>query len=82
MARSETDVEDPDDDLAYAIGRYVLGGISLGGAAELAGVSRWRMMELLREHDIEIRLGPESIDEARAEAEGQLGEFLAADADE
>ena len=82
MARSETDFEDPDDDLAYAIGRYVLSGISLGGAAELAGVSRWRMMELLREHDIEIRLGPESIDEARAEAEGRLGEFLAADADE
>ena len=77
MATGETDTETPDDDLAYAIGRYVLGDVSLGRSAELAGVSRWRMMDVLREHGVELRLGPESIDEAQAEAEGRLGEYFA-----
>ena len=77
MATGETDAETPDDDLAYAIGRYVLGDVSLGGSAELAGVSRWRMMDLLRENDVKLHLGPESIDEAQAEAEGRLGEYFA-----
>jgi hypothetical protein len=35
------------------------------------------MMDLLREHGVELRLGPRSIEEAKAEAEGRLGEFLA-----
>jgi len=78
MARSETDTDDSDD-LAYAVGRYVLNDISIGRAAELAGVSRWRMTDVLRGHGVELRLGPESIDEARAEAEGRLGEYLAND---
>lgn len=79
MATGETDAETPDDDLAYAIGRYVLGDVSLGRSAELAGVSRWRMMNLLQEHGVELQLGPESIDEAQAEAEGRLGEYLASE---
>ena len=79
METSETDAETSDDDLAHAIGRYVLGDVSLGGSAELAGISRWRMMDLLREHGVELHLGPESIDEAQAEAEGRLGEYLASE---
>lgn len=77
MAAPEPDVEDPDDDLVYAVGRYVLGGISVGKAAELAGVSRWTMIDVLREHGVEPRLGPQSVEEAKAEAEGRLGEYLA-----
>jgi len=59
--------------------RYVLDDISIRRAAGLAGVSRWRMADVLRGHGVELRLGPESIDEARAEAEGRLGEYLAND---
>lgn len=76
MATGETDTDTPDDDLAYAIGRYVLGDVSLGRSAELAGVSRWRMMDVLREHGVELRLGPQSVEEAKAEAEGRLTEYL------
>lgn len=76
MARSEPDVDEPDDDLALAVGRYVLDDISLGRAAELAGVSRWKMIDVLREHGIEPRIGPQSVEEAKAEAEGRLNEYL------
>lgn len=41
---------------------------SVGGAAQLAGVTRWEMMEILEEHGVEPRIGPATIEEARAEA--------------
>ena len=73
MARSET-VDTNEDDLAYAIGRYALGGISIGKAASLAGVDRSTMINVLEETGIEVRLGPQSVDDARREAAVALGE--------
>jgi len=73
MARSET-VDMDEDDLAYAIGRYVLGGISIGKAASLAGVDRPTMIDVLQETGVEIRLGPRSVEDARREAAVALGE--------
>ena len=73
MARSET-VDINEDDLAYAIGRYALGGISIGKAASLAGVDRSTMINVLEETGIEVHLGPQSVDDARREAAVALGE--------
>ena len=73
MARSET-VDTDEDDLAYAIGRYALGGISIGKAASLAGVDRSTIINVLKETGIEVRLGPQSVDDARREAAVALGE--------
>jgi predicted HTH domain antitoxin len=73
MARSET-VNADEDDLAYAIGRYALGGISIGKAASLAGVNRSTMINLLEETGVEVRLGPQSVNDARREAAVALGE--------
>lgn len=47
-------------ELAETIGLYALGEISLGKAAERAGVSRWEMQEVLRDAGVEVRLGPQS----------------------
>ena len=73
MAHSET-VDADEDDLAYAIGRYALGGISIGKAASLAGVDRSTMINVLEETGIEVRLGPQSVNDARREAAVALGE--------
>ena len=73
MARSET-VNADEDDLAYAIGRYALGGISIGKAASLAGVNRSTMIDVLEETGVEVRLGPQSVNDARREAAVALGE--------
>jgi predicted HTH domain antitoxin len=73
MARSET-VNADEDDLAYAIGRYALGGISIGKAASLAGVNRSTMINVLEETGVEVRLGPQSVNDARREAAVALGE--------
>ena len=73
MARSET-VNADEDDLAYAIGRYALGGISIGKAASLAGVNRSAMIDVLEETGVEVRLGPQSVNDARREAAVALGE--------
>ena len=53
----------PVDDIeafATTVGRYVLGEISLGKAAERVGVTRWEMEDLLEEARMELRLGPQS----------------------
>ena len=73
MARSET-VNADEDDLAYAIGRYALGGISIGKAASLAGVNRSTMIDVLEETGVEVHLGPQSVNDARREAAVALGE--------
>ena len=49
--------------------RYRTEELSLAKAATLAGVSFDRMKEILVEHGIPLRLGPATIDEARAEIE-------------
>ncbi len=57
-----------DDDMAYAIGLYALGEISEGKAAEIAGVSRWDMREVLTNVGIELRHGPQSVEGVRRDA--------------
>lgn len=52
-----------------AVHRYQTERLSLSKAAALAGVSFDRMKEILAEQGIPLRLGPETIVEARAEVE-------------
>lgn len=59
--------ERPQLRIDWAIHQYRTQDISLGKAAALAGVSFDRMKELLLRHGIQLRLGPEMIDEAREE---------------
>lgn len=40
---------------------------SIAGAAQLAGVTYWEMIEILEAHGVEPRLGPATVEEARAE---------------
>lgn len=53
--------------LAASIHLYEAGEISLGKAARLAGVSRFEMPERLREHGIEVKLGPADMEDADRE---------------
>ena len=55
--------------LLLAIDLYMSGKISLGRAAELAGLSYDEFWEALRERGLKIRVGPKSLEEARAEYE-------------
>ncbi|AWB26561.1 UPF0175 family protein [Halococcoides cellulosivorans] len=48
----------PTDELATAVGRYVLGDLSLGRAAEEAGLSRWEFEELLSDAGFSALYGP------------------------
>ena len=57
----------PDLRLKVAIHHYKSGEISLARAAYLAGVSWQQMKELLVQHGILLRLGPESKEEAEEE---------------
>lgn len=66
MARSAN--PDPDDDMVYAVGLYALGEISEGKAAEIAGVNRWAMREILENAGVELRHGPQTIDGVRRDA--------------
>ena len=59
--------EHEDARLAAAIHLYANDEISLGKAARLAGVSRFEMPDILREHDVEVKLGPEDVDDAQQE---------------
>jgi len=53
--------------LEMAVYRYRAGDISLGKAANLAGVSFEQMREILPGRGIELRLGPETREEALTE---------------
>jgi len=64
-------VEDKEQ-LATTIGLYVLGEISLGKAAERTDVTRWEMEEILQEAGIELRLGPQSMEELEDEVDVAL----------
>ncbi|MUV89482.1 hypothetical protein GJ629_05885 [Halapricum sp. CBA1109] len=64
MASSER--PEPSDEIATAVGRYVLGDVSLGKAAESVGMSRWEFEELLSEAGFDALYGPrtsEDLDE-------------------
>lgn len=49
---------EPNDDLATAVGQYVLGEISLGKAAETTGMSRWEFEQVLQEAGFSALYGP------------------------
>jgi len=53
--------------IEVAVHRYRTEGLSIAKAAALAGVSFDRMKEILAEHGVQLRLGPETLEEARAE---------------
>lgn len=58
---------DPPTALATAIGEYVLGEVSLGKAAEKAGMSRWEFEEQLSAAGFNALYGPRTADELAAE---------------
>lgn len=49
---------DASEALATAVGQYVLGDISLGKAAEEAGMSRWEFEAVLEEAGFSALYGP------------------------
>jgi predicted HTH domain antitoxin len=55
--------------IEVAVHRYRTEGLSIAKAAALAGVSFDRMKEILAVHGVQLRLGPETLEEARAELE-------------
>lgn len=69
--RHSTAAEDTEQ-LATTIGLYVLGEISLGKAAERTGVTRWEMEDILQEAGVELRLGPQNMDELEDEVDVAL----------
>ncbi|WP_226042764.1 UPF0175 family protein [Natrinema sp. DC36] len=63
---------DHTEEFATTIGFYVLGEIFLGKAAERAGVTRWEMTEILTEAGVEVRFGPQTMDNLEDEVETAL----------
>ncbi len=51
------------------IDAYLEGVINLSKAAELLGLSRWQLQQEFLEQGIPLRLGPETVEEARAEVQ-------------
>lgn len=66
---TEATREPGDDELATAIGQYVLGEISLGKAAENVGMTRWEFEELLDDAGFTALYGPRSSDELQDEVD-------------
>jgi len=56
FARSYFD-DNEQDRIAAAVALYEREAITLGDAARLADVDRWTMRNILREHDVDLRLG-------------------------
>ena len=52
---------------SVVVGAYLDGEINLGKAAELLGMHRLALQEKFVEQSIPVRLGPDTIEEARAE---------------
>jgi len=61
--------------VGIALSKYAAGLISLGRAAEIAGLPYEDMIDKLRARGISIRFGPESIEEAEAERKDLLEQF-------
>lgn len=66
---SRTASTETDDDMIYAVGLYALGEINEGKAAEIAGVTRWDMREILTDAGLDLRLGPRDMDELRRDVD-------------
>lgn len=58
---------EPTDELATAVGQYVLGELSLARAAEEAGMSRWEFEEILEDAGFASLYGPRTDDELQRE---------------
>jgi antitoxin (DNA-binding transcriptional repressor) of toxin-antitoxin stability system len=64
----ETEHEQPQGDSdSAALQAYLADEISLGKAADLLGISRFELQDRFLRLDVPLRLGPASLDEARAE---------------
>jgi len=61
--------ERPDVRIDVAVHRYRTEDLSVAKAAALAGVCFDRMKETLAKRGVPLRLGPETLEEARAELE-------------
>lgn len=61
--------------IGLAVYRYEQEAISLAKAAALAGVSWPQMREILIERGVQPRLGPETLEEARAEVQALRKDF-------
>lgn len=59
----------PDLRVRLAVHRYQTEALSLARAASLAGVSWVQMRDILIEAGVPLRLGPETLEDARAEVE-------------
>ena len=71
----------PDLRVSVAVHRYRTDeGLSLNQAAAIAGVSLERMKEILERYAVPLRLGPASIEEAKAEI-ATIEEWLGAHSD-
>ena len=74
-------VDRPDLRIRVAVHRYrTEERLSLARAAAIAGVSLERMKEVLERYDVSLRLGPASVEEAKAEV-AELREWLDANSD-
>jgi predicted HTH domain antitoxin len=59
----------PELRIQLAIHRYQTENLSLAKAASLAGISWAQLKDILLEHGIQPRLGPETLDEAEKEVQ-------------
>lgn len=58
----------PDLRIALAVHFYQQDdGWTVGAAAQFAGVTLWDMLRILEDHGVEPRIGPATVEEARAE---------------
>ena len=55
--------------IAASVSLYESGEITLGTAGRLAGVNRFEMRDILREDEVELRVGPEDMAAADKEIE-------------
>lgn len=54
---------------AAAVALYEQREVTLGTAARLAGVNRFDMKEIIQEEGVELRIGPETVEQAQEEIE-------------
>lgn len=59
----------PDLRIEWAIQRYQAEEVTLARAAQLAGMSIFRMKDLLFERGVPLRIGPATLEEAQQEVE-------------
>jgi len=71
---SDASRERDDNRLATAIGRYVLGDVSLGKAAEDAGMTRWEFEERLEAAGFTALYGPRTREQLDDEIDTVLGD--------